>query len=439
MYFKKIKEFYRDKPIRRLFKNSGILLTGNIGASALGMLSLALTARALGADRLGLLVLITTYVLVVDRIINFQSWQALIKFGAEALSMDRKGDFNSILKFAFFLDVGTAISGSLIAASGSWIIGDFLDWNSDTVLMASAYSATILFHISGAPTGILHIFERFQLFSLITVAAAAIKLIGVSLAFFTEADLWVFVLVWGITDIFGNILLLGLALRELKRKSYGSLRHSSIDNISLRFPGIWRFVITTNLNASIRMTSREADVFVIGVLLSPASVGLYKIGKQVASVLGMLTDPLYQTIYPALSKLHAESNKRDFIKLARGSAFIAGSAAVTFYILLLLLANPLLVHVFGPEFVEAKSVMLWYAAAVVLAVASFPLSPMIIARGKPQILMWILVGSTAAYFMTLPLLIAAYEIDGAGIAYVCFYMCWIFASLAFIVRDMKND
>lgn len=432
MLLRNFSAFRQDDLIRRLFKNAGILLCGNVGASALGLVSLALTARALGAEGLGTLVLISTYVLVIDRLINFQSWKALIKYGAEALETGRDEDFKSLLKFGFLLDMGTALAGTVIAASGAWLFGNWQGWSSEAITMAIVYSATILFHIAGAPTAILRLFDRFKLFSLIAVVAAAIKLVGVSLAFLASADLWAFILVGIITDVFGKILLLVLSWRELKQRGYIPLVQSSIRKMTARFPGLWGFVITTNLHSSIRMTSREADVLVIGALLTPAAVGLYKIAKQVASVLSTLNDPLYQSIYPELTKLHAKGDIQGILRLAGRSAAVAGSIAFMTWGLLALIAEPLLFHMFGSGFVEARNIMLLYVMALVIAVVSFPLQPIMLAVGRHQASFLVQLTATAIYFPVLFFLLVSVGLEGAGIAYIIYYLAWMIIMILLI-------
>ena len=152
----------KDDLLTRLFKNAAVLFGGNMLASLLGFASLALTARALGVERFGFLVLITTYVAIVDNLVNFQSWQAIIKYGADALEQIHEEDFKSLIKIGFLLDATTAVLATILAASGAWFVGQWRGWDEEIVIMAAMYSFTILFHISGTPTAILRLFDKFN-------------------------------------------------------------------------------------------------------------------------------------------------------------------------------------------------------------------------------------------------------------------------------------
>jgi O-antigen/teichoic acid export membrane protein len=210
-----MRQWLYDGLLRKLFKNSAILFSGNIVSSIIGLVSLAITARALGVEQFGYLVLISTYVLIVDKLVNFQSWQAIIKYGADALEHNKKNDFKSLLKFGFILDIGTAVLGTLLAASAAWFIGSWIGWKDEHKLMAAAYSFTILFHISGTPIAILRLFDQFKKTSIQQVYASVFKLVGVTIAFILDAGLWGFLLVWALTDILGKILLVYYARKEL--------------------------------------------------------------------------------------------------------------------------------------------------------------------------------------------------------------------------------
>jgi O-antigen/teichoic acid export membrane protein len=76
----------RGSIARRIGRNVGIVVTGNAAAAGFGLITLALNARALGTAGLGILALIMTIATIVDRIAAFQTWQPLVKLGADALA-----------------------------------------------------------------------------------------------------------------------------------------------------------------------------------------------------------------------------------------------------------------------------------------------------------------------------------------------------------------
>jgi O-antigen/teichoic acid export membrane protein len=418
-----------DDVLRRLLKNAGALFSGNMAASLLSLASLALAARALGVEGFGILTIITTYVLIVDRLVNTQTWQAVIRYGADALEQNRENDFKSVIKFGFFLDGATALLGTVLAASAAWYLGQWRNWDQQLTVMAAAYSITILFHVQGAPMAVLRLFDRFDMVAWHNVIAAVIKLTGAAIAFLAGAGLWAFLLVWAVVDILGKSLLVFFSYRELASRGCHKFLHADIRNMSGRFAGIWGFVWTTNLNSSIRMASREADVMIIAAILGTGAVGLYKIAKQFSLVIQRTIDPLYQSIFPELARLFSRGEGEAFVRLVMRSSILAGLFAFCIWLGFFFFGEHIISLIAGAEYLSSKGVMLWYMLATVVAAASFPLQPAMLSMGLPQTTFWVHLGSTMVYFLALPILLGSTGLVGAGMAYLIYYVAWSLAML----------
>ena len=430
--------WFKEDSFRLLFKNAGTLLSGNMIAWILGLITFAITARILGPTQFGIFVLITTYVTIVDKILNFQSWQALIKYGAEVLEKKNNDSFKSIVKFCTLLDVATAVLGTIVSIMAASWVGQWLSWESETVLMAAIYSFVILFNISGTPTGVLRLFNRFRLFAVQNIVTATIKFVGILIIYFTGASLWFVLILWMITTILGQLLLFGLGWRELHKRGFERTSMAPIRDISTQHPGIWEFVLTTNLNSSIRLGSRELDTMLVGGFVGVEGAGLYKIAKQIAAIPAMLSDPLYQVIYPDLSRLWARGEIKAFKQLLLRSGLVAGGGATVIWLGVVLLGSFFIQIVFGAEFVPAQPVLVWYMLAMVIAIYGFPLQPAMLSMGQPKTTFWVHLFSTIAYFLLLVIFIEWIGLVGAGIAYVCYYLLWTGLMISFECKYLRE-
>ena len=430
--------WFKEDSFRLLFKNAGTLLSGNMIAWILGLITFAITARILGPTQFGIFVLITTYVTIVDKILNFQSWQALIKYGAEVLEKKNNDSFKSIVKFCTLLDVATAVLGTIVSIMAASWVGQWLSWESETVLMAAIYSFVILFNISGTPTGLLRLFNRFRLFAVQNIVTATIKFVGILIIYFTGANLWFVLILWMITTILGQLLLFGLGWRELHKRGFERTSMAPIRDISTQHPGIWEFVLTTNLNSSIRLGSRELDTMLVGGFVGVEGAGLYKIAKQIAAIPAMLSDPLYQAIYPDLSRLWARGEIKTFKQLLLRSGLVAGGGATVIWLGVVLLGSFFIQIVFGAEFVPAQPVLVWYMLAMVIAIYGFPLQPAMLSMGQPKTTFWVHLLSTIAYFPLLVIFIEWIGLVGAGIAYVCYYLLWTGLMISFECKYLRE-
>ncbi len=158
----KLSERLGDSGFGRLMRAAGVLLSSQLVSSMFALLALALTARSLGPTQFGVLVLVQTYVAVVDQLFSFQSWQALIRDGAEFLERGRLGRFSHLVRFTWTLDIAAAIAGGLTAAALASFAGEWLGWDGTILTIAIVYSVVIAFNLTGTPIGILRLFDRFD-------------------------------------------------------------------------------------------------------------------------------------------------------------------------------------------------------------------------------------------------------------------------------------
>ena len=68
-----LREWLKDGFFQSLLRNVGVLLGGDAVARLLLFASTVLTARALGAEQFGVLVLVQAYAQILGTVVNFQS------------------------------------------------------------------------------------------------------------------------------------------------------------------------------------------------------------------------------------------------------------------------------------------------------------------------------------------------------------------------------
>lgn len=438
-YIKKLNShsWVRDELLGKLFKNAAILFTGNTAASLLGLASLALTARALGVEEFGILVLITTYVLIVDKLVNFQSWQAIIKYGTEALEKNQEEDLKSLLKFGFLLDSSTAALGALVSASAAGLVGSWLNWNQEQILMAAVYSGTVLFHINGTPIAVLRLFDKFSKTAIQQVYASAFKLSGVVLASSIGADLWGFLLIWALTDILGKLLLIYYALQEVSKRKLAGIYQSKLGKMSDRFNGIWNFVWVTNVHSSVKLGLKELDTILIGSILGASGAGLYKIVKAICSTVAKVTDPLYQAVYPDLAR---QVSRKSFKEMR---SLIIRSSGIVFVILIPVLSlyyvagEYILELILGEQYLDAYIPSLIYLVGTGIAMLTFSFHPTLLSFGKANLSLYVLIFSVLVYLVFLYYLTSHYGLIGASFSYVIFYATWGLIQF-YVIKTLLN-
>jgi O-antigen/teichoic acid export membrane protein len=433
-----LKTSYLAGPFRKLLKNSALLISGDTVSAVLGVLTFAVSARALGAEKLGMLVLIDAYVRIVDKLMNFQSWQFMIKFGSDALENRDVGGFKALVKFGTLVDSFTALLGFIVSLSFARLIGQWQNWSEEMIRFALIYSSIIIFDVAGVPTGILRIFDRFKLFSIQKSITSSIKFVGALIAWSCGYGLRGFLWVWMITEIVDYVSLTVMAWIELRKRGFARIWAEPLKGITKRYPGLWNFMISTNLTGSVKVGFRELDTLIIGKYLSFADAGLYKLAKKLCASLDRLTNPLYQSLYPELSRIWAKRDIKSFKHIVRQMVYLMGGLSLVTWLIFLFGGHTIIRWIAGLEFAPAYWVTVWYLLANGIAITTLPLAPMILAMGKANLSFWIQFLPTLVYFPVLCGMIVAWGLEGAGYAYMVYHGLRAFFQSFMVRRLMKS-
>ena len=430
LLFAMIKHWFSDGVFRRIFKNAGLMLTGRAANGVMGLITLSIMARGLGAEVFGIVVLVQTYVLVISGLTTFQSWQALIRYGAISLKSEDPCEFQNLLKFTMVLDVIGIVIGLAVGYLAAPLIGPFLKWNSDVVVYAQAYSFLILFTVIATPIGVLRLFDRFDLLTFQASIAPLCRMIGVSIALALDAPLWGYLVAWFVAGGVGGIALIVLGWLEVSRRGRLVNMSWSFRGLSRGHDSIWRFSIVSNFHSSLQLVTGHMAVFLVGFVAGPTAAGLYKIAKDVSTTLTKPAEMLNQSIYPEFARLGSEAHWHAFPRLILRSGALGGGAGLTLLAICYVAGEAFLSLIFGADFTAASGVLTLLVAAATLTIAGFSMDPALYAMGRPGIPLQVNIVAVLGIF--LPLLIFLGDrrgADGAGIAAL--------ASSAFIFLAMS--
>lgn len=327
-----------EPKFKKLISNAAVLLTGGLGTSLLGVVSIILIARHLGPDVFGVFALITSTALVVDRLVNFQSWQAVVKYGSQlGGGADRDASSLALAKLVagcFFFDFFTALVGAVLASATLYFLGGWMGWGTGVQYAGAAFGLVVGSKISGTAIGVFRLFEdywaqvKIQLFA--SVLRVALAAIGVTLGWGIKG----FLISWAATEALMHIVLTVLAFHRFRAREGVSVFavRPQLDR------HVKRFMIWTNVAVAADLPAKELDVVLVGILAGEREAGIYKIARQGMALVGKLSSPLYQAIYPVQSRFLASGDRAEAVRITiKGSAWLLAASS-----LLIILAWPLL-------------------------------------------------------------------------------------------------
>ena len=432
-----LKALFRDDLLRRMLRNTSYLLTGTAGASFLGLVALALTARALGPELLGILALIQAYVGMVDRA-RIECWQALIKYGAETLENERYDDFKGLMKFGFLLDLGSALFATLIAVAGLFVAAWWLDWAPETVQMAGLFSLSILFRTSSMPQAVLRLFNRFGLDAGQDVVVGIVRVLLVAIAYWAEAGLWTFLLITLGMQILSSVVQTALGWIVLWREGYRGVMRSSCKRIRQRFPGMWTFVWSLNAGNIARKSTRELDILFVGAWLGPAAASLYHVAKKLGEILILAAIPIQQAVYPELARLWARADGRRFRRTILQIDLGAGGIGIVFLPFIVFETDLVIRLTVGDEFAAAAVPLILQTVSSCLFLFGTALPPALFTMGMQVRFLQILTVSTVCFYVALLIAVPSFGIYGAPLAHIAYNLVWLIAMRVAFVEGIRQ-
>lgn len=423
---------------KRLF-NIGHLLTGNLFGSVIGMLGFVLTARALGPTDYGILALTYAYVRAIEHLIAFQSWQPLIKYGAELQGPEHRDAYRGLLKFGMIVDVSAAIIAYLVSISLAYLLGPLLGIGEEALQQVMIYSTVLLFQISGFPTAVTRLAGSFRLVAYGTLVGGLTRLLLCAFGLLIGADLLYFVVVWTVTQIVGALSLLLLAFVELRRQDVTHLWSASLRGVTKRCKGLTFFTIGSNIELTLRSSANELDTLIVGMFADPASAGLYHIAKRIGRLVLQLGVQVQAVLYPDVARLWARRALEELRSTVLEMEVLLMLFGLMVFIGTALLIEPLLYWTAGPKFVAAAPLVVVQMIAVAMLLSGGAVRTALLAMGRQPAVLKIVAVATVAFHITAFAIIPMIGAMGANIAHCVMATTMLVGLISIYRRDLAFE
>jgi O-antigen/teichoic acid export membrane protein len=428
-----------EAELRRRLGSIGHVLTGNLAGTLLGLLGVAIAARALGPHDYGLLVLIITYARAIERLVSFQSWQPMIRYGA-GLDPAADGDtLRSLFKFGLLLDIAAGVAAFVVAIAAAWVATQAFGWSQQTFLLTSVYSLVLLTNLGGMPTAVLRLAGRFRATAYGQVGSALVRVALGLAALIHGGSLLTFVLIWMATQMLGSLIFLFVGFAQLRRQGITGVLSAPMKGVTKRFPGLWAFTWSSNLSLTLRSSANQLDTLLVGALVGPAPAGLYHIAKQIGKMATQIGSQAQAVLYPDIARLWAEGAVDAFRKAVLQVEVLLALFGIV-GLGLVFVAGEFLLRLFaGPSFIEAAPLLTVQMLAVTLMISGTAMNSALLAMGHASRVLGIVFVGTAAFHVVLLLLVPRIGAMGANVAHVVLGMIWLVGLGSSLRRALRNS
>ena len=403
---------------KRTVVNAGWLLSGKGVGGLLSIVYLALATRSLGVTGFGEFMLVLSYAQAIAYLVQFQSWQTVIRYGAVHVTERRPDRLRVLLAFTAALDLSGAVVGAAIAAAGAWLVGPLLGWSPSEQERAAIFGvALLLLSLRATPTGILRLFDRFAIATAAETALPLMRLVGALVAWRAGIGITGFLMAWAFAEAACSAAMWLAAGRVLRSEAPDSamLSASSLRGVTTDNPGLWRFAWATNASTTINAVWQQAGTLAVGAVLGAAAAGGYRLAFQIAQALSKPAASLARAIYPELARLGAgvDGSATAFVRRATAAASLAGAAIIAVGFLG---GEFILAAIGGAPYRDAYGYLVLLTIATAIELAGFALEPALLARGRAVSALAARLAAALIYLASLIPLLQVAQGNGAAVA-----------------------
>ncbi len=367
-------------PVARIFRNAGSLVTGKGAAGVLSLGYLAIAARSLGPHDMGVLVLVHAYAMTVSGIARFQSWQAVIRFGAPMIAAEDAPRFRSLLRFTARLDALSAAIGVALALIAAPIAAQWFDWEADVLRLVFVYAIAVPFLMGATPTGVLRLFGKFKTLGAQMTIMPAVRFIGSLAAMAAGGGVEAFLVAWIISAFANGITLWALGWKELAGRK---LTPRIVGRREGDADAAWLpFMLKTNGVSTLDLVNESLPVLFVGGLAGNAAAGYFQLAQNVTNLLAHPTNMLNHATYPELARIDAEEGRVRMVRVALQSAGLATAVAAPLIALFVIFRENVAVIVGGLDFLPAAGIVAGMALYQLIRIATVVFESATVARGR---------------------------------------------------------
>lgn len=376
----------RDVSLQTLYVNTAKLFSGHALSALVGLGTIWFATAGLGVWQFGILTAILSFTSLVGNTLKFSTWEAVVKYGADDLSRGDADALRRLVAFNTLLDIGTALVSLVVCAGLAYFVLPLIKVPPEYLHFALFLSLSAFFTVSATPVGVLRLFDRFGLLAITEPIGPLVRLGLCALFYHLGWGIWAFGAAYLISSAIDRLLTVWFGWRELRQRDlmpgWRDLRARHTEG----HPGLWKFVLANNGRTSLGVITKQSDDLIVAGFAGPTGAALWRIAKQVSSVLTGPARIFVISVFPQLARLWSARSYRSFRRLVVRSSVTSTLGAVVVVGVFAAL-GPTLLHLFfhkaaQHQFIDAYVPALLLMISRVATVLMSPFLPALTAMGR---------------------------------------------------------
>lgn len=396
----------------------GHLLSGNFLNALIMLVSVAMAARALGPAVYGVMVLVLSYNRVVERVLRFESWQALIRFAVQEEGQESPRRMQRLYCYGLMLDMGAAALAAVSAIGLALLFGPLFGLNSLHVQLIAIYAIATVFNVAGVPTAALRLSGQFKMLAYAQLTGNVLRVLFAFFCLMTDAGVIGFMIAWTAAQALGSIMVFSVGFRALRSMGIPNPLRANLKGLTKDFPGFFGFACSTNISVTLRVITTEADSLFVGAVAGSSAAAVYYLAKRIAKVATQVGAQVQAVVYPDVARMWANGNVRSF---RAATLQVQGALAAVGFAMLAgaWIFGPLLIRVGpGEAYAQTYGLLMTQLIAVMLTLHAAPSRSAMLAMNQAWAVLAISALGTGVFVAVAAYAVPHYGAIGGNLAHV---------------------
>lgn len=396
-------------------RNLGWLLASRGVLAVLSLAYLGLATRTLGVAGFGRFALIITAAQALAVFVGFQTWQIVVQYGIAHAEAGNEAALARLLRACGILDLLSAVAGAAIGAAILYVWGDAFGIKPGLMRDTMIFLVVQLVTIRSMPLGILRLRDRFSLAALADSVTPVMRFVGAGFVVLVVPTVKGFLYAWMVAELVTAIAYWALVARSGHLGAAWRIR-APLTTILAENPGIGRFALSTNVNATLGLSGKQLPLLIVGASIGPQAAGGFRLASQLAQALAKLSQLMTRAAFPEIVRTIQDASADLLVTMLGRMFWLSTLAALIILGIVAALGEPALVIVGGRDYAGAYPILLWLACAGCVDLATVGFEPVLIAMHRAGTALAVRAIGVVVMAAAAAALIAPAGAAGAGIA-----------------------
>jgi PST family polysaccharide transporter len=313
--------------LRQIFAKASSLGVASLLSMALGLVVIPLMVRELGVSIYGDYILTVTFCIVLSLIVNSRSWEVI-------LSSTQYSSKSNVILPSIILDV---IYPFILFFSSLLLFPFYADklglaYDLEMVIIVGIITATMQVNW---PQGILRKNDKIKTLAVLSFISPLCRLVLILLvSSFYGLSLNAALIIHAVSEGLKFFVFHVVGASLLKNEKLEAL---SSENVIETF----KHCCWLNLVPIFDLPSRELDKVIVSLYFGNEVVAIYHIIKKMTAVISLITTPVYQILYPYITRYKKESNFKDMLSMLKKLVLVMSLGVVFMIAIFILAAKPI--------------------------------------------------------------------------------------------------